>query len=94
MLANNLTQQSSAAEGEEFDNYISDVAAKSQNEFYGDVKRAFMLYRTNPDGESLTVRAFYIIDDANGLARAKNIADKVNQNIETAKQIEKAANGQ
>lgn len=93
MLANNITEQTSAADGVEFNNYISNVAAKSQNEFNGDVKRAFMIYRMNPDGKTMTVRSFYVIDEANGLARAKNIAAKVNQNIETSKQIEKATNG-
>lgn len=93
MLANSITEQTSAAEGEEFDTYISNVAAKSQNEFNGDLKRAFMIYRTNPDGKTLSVRAFYVIDENNGLARAKKIAERVNQNNEAAKQIEKAANG-
>ena len=93
MLAHNITEQSSAAQGEEFDNYISNVAAKSQNEFNGDVKRSFLIYRTNPDGKTLTVRAFYVIDEENGLARAKNIAERVKLNNESAKQIENAANG-
>lgn len=93
MLANSITDQTSAAEGEEFETYISNVAAKSQNEFNGDVKRSFMIYRTNPDGKTLTVRGFYVVDENNGLARARKIAERVNQNNEAAKQIEKAANG-
>lgn len=93
MLAATLTEQANATGEDEFETYIANVAAKTQNEFNGDLKRSFMIYRTNPDGKSLTVRAFYIIDENSGLARAKKIADRVNQNNDAAKKIQDAVNG-
>lgn len=93
MLAQTITEQDSATGTDEMATYISNIAAKSQNEFNGDIKRAFILYRQNPDGKSVTVRGYYVIDEANGLARAKAIAAKVKQNTETQKEIQKAANG-
>ena len=93
MLAQTITEQGSATGADELDTYIGSIAAKSQNEFNGDLKRSFLIYRTNPDGKTLTVRAFYVIDEANGLARIKAIAKKVEQNAKTQKVIEKAAGG-
>ncbi|MBD5418568.1 MAG: hypothetical protein HDR48_00820 [Bacteroides sp.] len=93
MLAQTLTGQDSATGSDELNTYIGSVAAKSQNEFNGDVKRSFLIYRTNPDGKTLTVRAFYVIDEANGLARVKSLANQAKQNAEIQKIIEKAAGG-
>ncbi|MDE7411605.1 MAG: hypothetical protein K2M94_06165 [Paramuribaculum sp.] len=92
MLAQSITEQDSSTGTDELATYISNIAAKSQNEFNGDVERAFIIYKTNPDGQSMTVRAFYVIDKENGLARARSIAEKVKQNNDIQKEIQKAVN--
>lgn len=94
MLAQTLTSQDSATGEDELSTYISNVVAKSQNEFNGDLNRAFIIYRPNPDGKTLTVRGYYILDKKNGLARARSLAKKVEQNSKTQKMIEKAAQGE
>lgn len=93
MLAQTITGQDSATGSDELSTYINSIAAKSQNEFNGDITRSFLLYRTNPDGKTVSVRGYYIIDDANGLARARNIANKVKQNAEVQEIIQKSAQG-
>ena len=91
MLAQTITEQSSATSDDELSTYINSAVAKSQNEFNGDIKRSFMIFKRNPDNKSITVRAFYVIDEKNGLARVKALSNKVKQNVEIQKEIEKAA---
>lgn len=93
MLAQTITNQDSATGSDELSTYISNVVAKSQNEFNGDLKRSLLLYRLNPDGKTYSVTAYYTIDEANGLARVKSLANKIDKNAEMQKTIEKAATG-
>lgn len=93
LLTQTITGQTSATSSDELETYIANVAAKSKHEFNGDVKRAFMIYRTNPDGKTLTARAYYVIDENEGRLRAKRIADQVEKNAELSKVIENAATG-
>lgn len=94
MLAQTLTNQDSATGTDELSTYISNVVAKSQNEFNGDLSRSFLIYKLNPDGKSYTVRGYYVIDKTNGLARARKLAKTIEQNAKTQKVIEKAAKGE
>ncbi len=93
MLAQTITGQGSATGADELDTYIASTVAKSQNEFNGDLKRSLLIYRMNPDGKTYTVTGYYVIDEANGMARVKSLANKIDQNIKTQKAIEKAATG-
>lgn len=93
LLTQTITDQASATSTDELDTYIANIAAKSKHEFNGDVKRSFIIYKNNPDGKSLTVRAYYVIDENEGRLRAKRIADRVEKNSELSKVIENAATG-
>lgn len=90
MLAQTITEQDSSTGTDELATYISNVVAKSQNEFNGDLERAFIIYKMNPDGQSYTVRAFYVVDQENGLTRVHRIAEKVKQNNEIQEKIQQA----
>lgn len=90
MLAQTITEQDSSTGTDELATYISNVVAKSQNEFNGDLERAFIIYKMNPDGQSYTVRAFYVVDQENGLTRVRRIAEKVKQNNEIQENIQQA----
>ena len=94
LLAATMTSQDSATGSDELSTYIANVVAKSKHEFNGDLKRSFIIYRTNPDGKTLTVRAYYTIDENNERLRVKRLAESVKQNAELSKEIEKAAVGE
>lgn len=82
MLAQTIRENGSIDNEEDIAAYTSSVTAKSQKEFNGDLERSFIIYRTNPDGKTLTVRAFYIIDQENGLTRIRKLAEKIRINEE------------
>lgn len=94
MLGATLTNQASSLGGDDVEAYVGNVAAKVQHEFKGDLKRAFMIYRQNPDGKTMTVRAFFIIDENAANVRAQQIADRISKNNEMSKEIEQSVFGE
>lgn len=93
LLTQTITDQASATSSDELETYIANIAAKSKHEFNGDIKRSFLIYKQNPDGKTISARAFYVIDENEGRLRAKRLAGTVKENVEISKTIEKAATG-
>lgn len=61
---------------------VSEITAKSEKEFNGDLTRAFILYKKNPDGQTMTVQAYYIIDQEKGMSRLDRLADSAKKSGE------------
>lgn len=80
MLGADLANSTNAGSGADLENYAARVAAKVKHEFYGDITRALLLKKKNPDGKTYTMRAYFIIDEKAGLQRAKRVAEEVERN--------------
>lgn len=77
MLAQTIVGKNPLIDENDVEALVSEISAKSEKEFNGDLERAFLIFKTNPDGQTLTVRAFYIIDQENGQSRLERIAESV-----------------
>lgn len=87
MLAQTIVGRDPLIDENDADAIVSEITAKSEKEFNGDLERAFLIYRTNPDGQTITVRAFYIIDQENGLSRLERMANSVKKTSEIQNEI-------
>ncbi len=75
-MAQSIKGQDPMIDEDDLAQLVAEIAARTEKEFNGDVQRSFIIYKTQPDG-SMTVRAFYVIDQENGLARARKLTDNV-----------------
>lgn len=80
MLGADLANQASSRDGVDMDVYAGRVAAKVMHEFNGDVRRAILLKKKNPNGKTWTVRGYYLIDIEGGAARAARVAKAIEEN--------------
>lgn len=76
-LVQTIAGKDSLIEDNDVQTLASEVTSRSEKEFNGDLKQALTIYKTNPDGKSMTVRAFFIIDGESGLARLEKMADNL-----------------
>ena len=87
MLAAEIATNDHSEGGFDQEAYIAQVAAKSKHEFNGDVKRAFIIKKKNPNGKTWTVRGYYIIDENAGRLRSRQLAKDIEDNGKMIDQI-------
>lgn len=87
MLIQRITGSNPLLDDNDVDALVSEISARSEKEFNGDLERAFVMYKANPDGQTYTVQAFYIIDQENGLSRLERIANSVKKSSEIQNEI-------
>jgi len=80
MLGADLANSTRAENGEDFESYVARVAAKVKHEFYGDISRAILLKKRNPNGKTYTMRGYFTINEKAGLQRAERVAKEVERN--------------